>query len=426
MKLLRRVGRDSLWLTAARIGAQVLALFTLLLARRLGNTGFGEYTFVITVVFIGNVLTTCGTDMYFIREIAATGDLSRLPAALWIQLGLSVLFIAGTFVLAPLVPNQSSAAVLTLKIYSLSLIPMSFYSVFTTALRGMQRMAWVALLNLAGAVLQALVVLLFLVGAANGLVVLAILLLVAQVINTVLAGLICSQLQKSFTTGRTESTGFSFIFSVNTVISVVKMGHNWAFHWPDVRAVFAASVMLAVLGLLGMFYQKAGLLLLSTLGGATLTGLYSSALRVVEAAKLVHLATLTALYPRMAQPRAAGAVRLSFWLLLAWALALALGLSLLALPVVNLLYGVAFASAAPILSILAWTLVPYTVNAFLSLAFIASHQPRTVGWALTVSLIGLGFFSLFWIPAYGLSGAAWAVLSAEILQAFVLLIQLRR
>ncbi len=126
MKLLQRVGRDSLWLTAARIGAQVLALFTLLLARRLGNTGFGEYTFAITVIFIGNVLTTCGTDMYFIREIAASGDFSRLPAALWIQLGLSVIFIAGTWMFAPLVPNQSSAAVLTLKIYSLSLIPIAF------------------------------------------------------------------------------------------------------------------------------------------------------------------------------------------------------------------------------------------------------------------------------------------------------------
>ncbi len=401
MKLLQRVGRDSLWLTAARIGAQVLALFTLLLARRLGNTGFGEYTFVITVIFIGNVLTTCGTDMYFIREIAGSGDLSRLPAALWIQLGLSVLFVAGTWTFAPLVPNQSSAAVLTLKIYSLSLIPMSFYSVFTTALRGMQCMAWIALLNLAGAVLQALVVLLFLAGVADGLVTLAILLLAAQVILAVLAGWMCSR----------QISGF---------------WRNWALNWPDVGAVFAASALLGVLGLLGMFYQKAGLLLLSTLGGAALTGLYSSALRVVEAAKLVHVAALTALYPRMAQSESAGTVRLSFRLLLAWALALAVGLSLLAAPVVNLLYGAAFAPAAPVLRILAWALVPYTISAFLSLAFVASHRPRAVGWALTVSLIGLGFFSLCWIPAYGLIGAAWAALSAEILQAFVLLIQINR
>jgi O-antigen/teichoic acid export membrane protein len=278
---------------------------------------------------------------------------------------------------------------------------MAFYSVFTTALRGMQSMAWVALLNLAGAALQALVVLLFLAGVADGLVTLAILLLAAQVILALLAGWICAR----------QISGF---------------WRNWAFHWLDVRAVFAVSAVLGALGLLGMFYQKAGLLLFSTLGGAALTGLYSSALRVVEAAKLVHLAVLTALYPRMAQPESAGAVWLSFRWLLAWALALAVGLSLLAAPVVNLLYGAAFASAAPILCILAWTLVPYTVSAFLSLAFVASHRPRAVGWALTVSLTGLGFFSLCWIPAYGLSGAAWATLSAEILQAFVLLIQINR
>ncbi len=80
----------------------------------------------------------------------------------------------------------------------------------------------------------------------------------------------------------------------------------------------------------------------------------------------------------------------------------------------------------PVLRILAWTLIPYTVNSFLTLAFVAGHRTRPVGWALTVSLLGLGLFSLWWIPGYGLTGAAWAVFGAEWLQAILLVLQMPR
>ena len=400
MSIMLRMGRNSLWLIASRIGAQALALFTLLLARKLGSVGFGEYAFFTTAIFVGNVLTTCGTDMYFIREIAEHDDLARLPAALWIQLFLSTLFIVGVLMVAPILPNQSLPSILALQIYSLALIPMAFYSVFTTALRGRQRMDLYSLLMLAGAFLQLLVVVIFMLGAGD-IVMLAILLLAAQVVTALLACWMC-------------------------VIQISGFWRSWRFSWRDVRTVFLASAALGLLGLLGMLYQKSGVLLLSILGGAALTGLYSSVLRVVEASKLVHIAVFTALYPLMAQAEssalAAGTIQLSWKLLLAEALALAIGLSLLAAPVVNLLYGAEFAPAGPILRILAWTLIPYTISSFLSLAFVARHRARTVGGALTVSLLGLALFSLWWIPAQGLQGAAWATLSAECLQAFLLLI----
>jgi uncharacterized membrane protein (Fun14 family) len=68
-------------------------------------------------------------------------------------------------------------------------------------------------------------------------------------------------------------------------------------------------------------------------------------------------------------------------------------------------------------------LVPYTINSFLSLAFVAGHRIRAVGRALTASLLGLALLSLWWIPAAGAVGAAWAVLVAECIQALVLLAQ---
>ncbi len=57
----------------ARIGAQAsLVIVTLyLLARAFSVKGFGEYAFISALILIANVLTTFGSDMYLIREIAA-------------------------------------------------------------------------------------------------------------------------------------------------------------------------------------------------------------------------------------------------------------------------------------------------------------------------------------------------------------------
>jgi O-antigen/teichoic acid export membrane protein len=401
MSEMLRLGRNSLWLLVARVGAQALALFTIFLARKLGSVGFGEYAFFTTAIFIANVLSTCGTDMFFIREIAARDDLARLPAALWIQLFLSGLLIVGIVLGAPALPNQSLASKAALQVYSLTLIPLAFYSVFSMALRGKQRMDSYALLNFGSAVLQVVVVLLFVAGG-DGVVTLAMMLLIAQSLVALLAGWMCT-------------------------LQIAGFWRSWRFSWKDVQSVFAASASLGMLGMLGMFYQKLSLVLLSMLGGAALTGFFSAAMRVVEASKTVHLAVLTSLYPLMAQAdpsgQVAGTIRLSWKLLLAGALALALGLSWLAAPLVDLLYGAGFAAATPILRILAWMLVPYTVNSFLTLAFVAGHRARAVGWALTASLLGLGLLSLWWIPAHGLEGVAWAALSAECLQAILLLAQ---
>ena len=399
-----RLGKNSLWLLAARLGAQVLALFTLLLAHKLGSAGFGEYALFTAVIFIGNVVTTFGTDMLFIREIAARDDLTRLPAALWLQLLLSGLFIVVIMLLAPALPNQSTTAVAALRIYSLALIPLAFYNIFTTALRGRQHMDSYALLNFSAALLQATVVLVF-VAFGKGVVTLAWLLLGSQCLLALFARWVCTR-------------------------QVGEFWQDWRFSWTDIRVIAAASAPLGGLGILGMLYQKLGLVLLSTLGGASITGLFSAGLRVIEALKSAHQAAFTSLYPLMAQngtglssKQTETAIRLSWKLLIAGAVVLALGLWLLAEPLVGLLYGTGFWATAPILRILAWILVPYTINSFLTLAFVVREREHAVGLALTVSLLGLGIMSIAWIPAYGLEGAAWAALGAESLQAAVLLFQ---
>jgi O-antigen/teichoic acid export membrane protein len=404
MKATAGLGRNTLWLVFSRFGTQALAvLFTIVVARRLGSAGFGEYAFIAAVIFLGNALTTFGTDMLLIREIAARADLSRLPAALVIQLGLSAIFIIAVLLVAPVLPNQSPAVMTGLEIYSFALLPLAFFSVFTTALRGKQCMDAYTLLTLAVNLLPAAAAWLFL-HTASSVVTLALILLLVQVAGAVIAGWICT-------------------------VQIPGFWQSWRFSLPESVALLKMAAPIALIALIGILYQKISIAMLSTLDGPAVTGWFSAALRVLEASKTVHLAAFTALYPAMAQSAGAGGVslnggvpwrgsfRLSWKFLVLGAGLISTALFFLAAPLTALLYGNDFAPAVAALRLLAWVLIPFTINTFYSLFNLANHKEKLVMRVQLAGLVALVVLNAWWIPRWGLNGACLAAILAESAQA---------
>lgn len=402
MNLFARLARNSFWVMIARVGAQVCTVITTyLLARRLSVAGFGEYSFLAAAILIGNLLTTFGSDMVLIREIAAKSELSRLSPALILQLGLSCLFILFVFLFAPYLPNQTSESLPALRVYSLALIPLAFFTVFTSALRGWQRMDSYALLNLAVAGTQVIAIALF-VPQGTGIVSLSRLLLVIQIAAATLAGMLCA-------------------------LSIPGFWRGWRFSLHETASLIVMCVPVAGIAILGSLYQKSSLLMLSSLGGASMAGWFSAAARAAEAARIGHFSAFTALYPAMAN---AGAQKDSFktfrfsWLMLiVLAAVLAALLFLFAKPLVALFFGREYAPSIPVLKILSLTLIPYSVNSFLSLALLAAKEEKVLLRALLVSLTILLLMNLWLIPGAGQIGAAWAILVAEIVQSGLLLFE---
>jgi O-antigen/teichoic acid export membrane protein len=389
-----QLAKDSFLVLAARLGAQgALALFTILIARRLGAEGFGEYAFIASAVFIGNMLTTFGTDMLLIREIAARRDFSQSIPSLCLQLLLSIALILLVWVL-PALPGQSAAGWLALKIYCLALLPFAFFTLFSSMLRGLQRMDGFAGLNLSISLLQLAATFLF-IRAGSSVVALAWLLLAVQVVAAILAGWLCRDLFSHFR--------FPTRFSLYQFESVLP---------------------LAALNTLGILYQRLGILLVTFLLGAAAAGWFSAAQRVVEFAKTAHLAVFTVLYPAMARSQTISRDLRPVWLtLLAGAFTAALGISLLAAPLILVLFGQEFAASIPVLRLLAWMLVPFTINTYLTLALVADNREKPVLAALTVSLLTLLSLNFLWMPRFGILGAGWATLIAECVQAGMLLVQ---
>jgi len=395
-----RLSRNSLWLLLARLGTQVgLALFTILLARELGTSAFGDYAFVAAVVLVGNTLTTFGTDMYLIREIAASNDETLLVPALLLQLILSALFIALVSTLSGMLHALPSDAIVAMRIYTFSMIPLAFFTVYTTALRGRQRMLAYSLLNLALIGLQLAAIIVLILSRGN-LVFLAWLLLLVQCLAAFIAARF-ARVQLNLIHLRTAA-------------------------YARIPRLVRASASIATLAILGILYQRLSLLILPSLAGSTVTGWFSAASRVVEAAKMAHIAVFTALFPIMAQARSATAsdfaraFRLPWWLLLGGASLVAFAISGLAAPVAGILYGPAYAASAPLLRILAWSLIPYSINGFLTLAYLARGHTHGILRALAAATVVLVVLTLWLFPHAGASGAALAALAAEIVQTIVL------
>lgn len=394
----KRVAHNSVWLFLGRLGSQGLVmLLAILIARRLGEAGLGQYAFLTSLVFLGNLGSTFGTDMLIIREVAARRDFALLPAALYVQLGLAVPLIGLAFLFAPALPNQSPEAVPALQWYSLALVPLAFYSMFSSALRGIERMDVFTWLNLASAAI------LLGLGAAfirpgSGALQLALVLLAAQCAAAVLAGWLCRR--------------------------YLPRPLPLSSDWTAVRGVLRRGAPIAVLGILGALYQRSAIYLLAGLQGAALTGLFSAALRIVEAAKIGHVAVLSALFPAMSQAAGNRAARRGFagWLagLLALAALLGAGLYAAAGPLLQLLYGGEFAASAPALRWLAWMLAPMTVSHYLSLRLLAAARERAIALALAAGTLAL--VALIWQQPGDLAAVGRSVVLAEMLQASILII----
>lgn len=373
--------RNSLWLLLARLTAQGLAiLFIAILARRLGVNSFGQFAFIAAVILIGNTFTNFGTDTYIIRELAGAGKVTGLPAsALGLQLLLSTIWFIVTFFLRPDPP---------LILYSLALFPLTIFSIATATLRAFERMDLVWILSLTNGIVQLIAALL-----AFDLWTLCLFILIGQCFIAVLSYWICF----------VSLPGFSLL----------------PLH--DPRPLFRLTLPFAVLTVLLVISQRLGVLSVSTLLGDAATGIFSSASRVVDGLKLGHYAVLGALLPVISRGTIESKVsfRNGFILLMILSFLAAIGLSVIPRIVIFILFGNNFSLASDLLSLLGWSLIPYTISSFISYDLIARKQETTLVRATAVSLGVFIFLYLWLVLSYNLQGAIYAALIGETIQAVI-------
>jgi O-antigen/teichoic acid export membrane protein len=400
MSTTRAVARGTSRLLAGLLSAKALDFaFYLILARRLGVSEFGRYTYSISFTLLFSMLADFGVMMLFTREASRAPDRIRalLAQVMRVKLGLAALTIPATLgiSIAMHTPPQTLALV---AVMTLAMLINSTAFLFENLLKsagraGVAGLSAVAQSTSAIAVGCALVFTGF--GALGG----ACAYLAASVVHLASAALWARDLWTR---------------------PPVTPEHARPV-WPSTRALLAEAWPMALSWAFVTLYFRADSVILNLFKGSTATGLYGSAYRFFESFVLLSAAYRSVLFPVMARAADGPAeslgvlCRKSLRLHLMFTVGVAVFMTFQAKAVIGVVLGSAYAPAAPALAILMWAL-PGAFMADTLLHLLAAQRRQSVtARAMAITAIFNVAVNLIAIPRLSYIGAALTTVASEAL-----------
>jgi O-antigen/teichoic acid export membrane protein len=187
------------------------------------------------------------------------------------------------------------------------------------------------------------------------------------------------------------------------------------------RQLFAEVAPLGLGNVVVMAYFRLDTIVLSKIGGDTQVGHYGAIFRVTESSLALATGVAATFLPllsahladRSSRDRALDLYQRGFKVLLASGVLMASAITLLAGPVIHLLYGTRYGDAAPGLAVLIWSTVFMSINMLQGAAFVALGRQR-VFFAVKAAVLVINVtLILTLIPWIGLLGACVATVATE-------------
>lgn len=388
-----RILANTAWRALADAGSKVasVALYVVM-ARELGDAGFGVFTFAFMYVTIFTSLARFGQDTVLVREVARDHTLVDRYFANTVALKLALSVPVGALAIALLIATGASRE--TLAVAALLGAAVTVEAVIGTAFavyQAFEELRWVAVVLIAQRFLTAAAGIAALLAGAGVVAVAAIYLggaLVALVLGLAIQ--------------------FRRVARPRLHVAPTMWG-----------ALMRAAVPLGIAGVFGIILFRVDTVILAAFEPAAVVGDYGAAYRLFEATLFLGWSIGAAVYPvlsRLDDRKALatiyrGAVKLA----VAATLPLAVGAAVLAEPLVELLYGAEFDEAATALQLLAPAIALFPVTYVTSLLLVARGRQRFIAvlyGAVTAVNIAL---NLVLIPEFSLNGAALATSLTEAL-----------
>lgn len=383
-----RIAKNTAALLILRVITPLLSVAVVLaVARRLGTEGLGRYTLAFTFLYFFNTVAPLGIYALITRDGARDrAHLERLLANAMTLGTVSSLFLAVTMAALGLVLHYDDPTRSALGLLSLAIFPCTLGSYFEAAFAALERMEYIAISAVSENLLK--------VGAGVGVLLLGYGL--DAVIVVAVAGRLLACLVSVF------------------LLSREGVPVRWAIDGAVLRALSREAPTFLLISIFATLYWRIDVFMLSQLRGVEDVGQYGAAWRLLELGIVVPQSFCHALYPQMAQAVRRGPHDLA-WLgkaaaryLFVVSLPAAVCATVVAGPILALLYGEPFRTAGHTLSVLIWTVVPYGWVRYHAYVLVAADRQR-IDLALNVlmSIVNV-LVNLLLIPAYGHLGAALA------------------
>lgn len=376
-------------LSAARLVAPVVRMAVpVWLSRVLGVEGLGNYQLVMSYYVIYSAIASLGLWGLVVRDMAAERE--RAGALL---LHACLLSVAASIPMAVVMGStgigyggETEAA---MWIMAVGLLPAGLALYSEGALLAVNKAGYVAGLMLGEEALLTLLTCGVLWGGYG---------LVAVVVVTVAVRVMVAALRFA--------------------LAARLLGVVWTLEPGLLRTIVRRAPVFFGATVLSALFWRLDLVMLSWLGTTTDVGLYAAALRIVNMCQEVPAAVMATIFPRLSALHVES--REGFRTLFAgsakylglFAIGTSAVVALIGPTFIRLLFGSKFDASVPVLEVLIWSLLPFSLMKLLGSALIASHN-QVADLVINAVVLAINVcLKLLLIPLFGPVGAAWATLGA--------------
>lgn len=394
MSFTRSVAHNTILQTAGKVVSTILGLFTFaLLARYLGQEGFGQYTTVFAYLGFFSVIADFGLYIIVVRELGrkekSEEEILGNLLGLRLALAATILFIGVIAVFAFPYPGIVKTSVI---IGAANFLFVAVIQLLVSLFQAHLQTFWVVLGEIAGRLVVIGLVLLLIAESS------ALSLIVAGVAIGSLANLL-------------------IILAASRRFVRLSLRYDRAY-W---RYIIRETLPIALSVILNLLYFRLGIIFLSLFRSEAEVGLYGAAYKVLEILVTFPNMFIGLILPALSYwvlndpERFRRIFQRAFDLLIAGALPLLVGGVWLAKPLMIFISGEAFADSARVFQWLLFGVFALFLGSLSGHSIVAIGKQRVMVWGyLVVAATGITTYLLL-IPRYGMFGAATGTILTEML-----------
>lgn len=399
MSLSTKIAYNTIIQTISKIIVSIFGLITIaLVARHLGQNGFGEYITIITFLSFFAILSDCGLTLVAAQMISKPGvDENKILNNLFTMRLISiVVFLCAASLLVVLIPYSRSIK-LGIIITSLSFLFIALNQILTGLFQKKLKMERVCVAEVAGRFILLLAVIII-VKFNFGLI-------------SILIATVCS-----------SAFNFFLLFILSKKFVHIKLRFDFLI-W---KTIFQKSWPLSLTIALNLIYLRADTLILSLVKTQSEVGIYGAAYGIIDVLSSlpfmfagIILPVLTTKWAEKKQDDFKIILQKSFDFMVVLAIPLIVGTQFLSNRIMTLVAGEQFIISGYALKILIIAIGAIFIGCMFSYAIVAvDKQKHIIGLYIFTGITALVGYLIF-IPRYSYIGAAWVTIYSELFIAIV-------
>jgi len=401
MSSVRKIGKNMFSLFTGQLISSFLAvILSIYIARTLGQTLFGTYSFVITFVALYSVFFDLGYETLLIKEVAKDKSHANrfLNNVIIIRVVLATIIFSSIIIIINVL-NFPDTIKNLIYIFGIAQVITSLSNIFKVTFRAFEKMHLEAIITIIISIIKCSLGLIV-IFLGYGILTLAFVFLYIAIVDIIINLIVCEK--------KIVRTTFQFdrLFFRQTITKALALG---------TVTIFA------------LIYVRIDTVMLEFMKGSAVVGWYNAAYNLILGFNPVPVLFMNALLPLMAYTyvKSNNSLRYiyekSFKFLLIFGLPLTIGIFLLSDKFIILIYGKNYLNSIGALQILSFDILLKFLYLCLWFVLISADQQYKLAFCAGGGAILNITLNLFLIPQYSLVGASIATIITE---TYILLIYL--